>query len=457
MTVLHTIGQSLAEGGSMLWDTLWALVLGFALSGAVQAFVSRARMRRALGSHSPAVVARASFLGAVSSSCSYAASAMAKSLFAGGADFTSAMVFMFASTNLVVELGLVRWLLLGWQFALAEFVGGAIMVVLLSAILPRVVPPARERRTRQALPRSSHGGDHDHGGGDDGPGHGGGDDHGHGHGGEDAGSDPGRIRTWAGWADAASYMVSDLTMLRKELLVGFLVAGFLAVVVPTSVWQALFVTGHGVWSSLENVALGPFLALISFVCSVGNVPLAAALWSGGITFGGTVSFVFADLITIPLLLIYRKYYGGGLTLRLLGVFWAVMSLSGLATEYIFQAAGLVPTGRPPLVVAATWRWNYTTILDLVALAAFAFLYLLHRNRERLGGGRGYAKDPVCGMQVEQATAPARLETGGQTWYFCSDRCAESFGARQTAPGAGAVPGRHDNRDDNRVDKETMPR
>ncbi len=417
MSALHTIGRSLAEGGSMFWETLWALVLGFTLSGAVQAFVSKAQMRRALGDHSPKVVTRAASLGAISSSCSYAASAMAKSLFAGGADFTSSMVFMFASTNLVVELGLVLWVLIGWQFALAEFVGGAIMIVLLTLLLPRVVPPAAQEQARHRLS----------GGGRE--------DDGHGHGEGQQGT-AGRVRSWAGWADAAGYMVSDLTMLRRELLIGFLVAGFVAVVVPTSVWQALFVTGHGFWSSLENVLIGPFLAIISFVCSVGNVPLAAALWHGGISFGGTVAFVFADLVTFPLLLVYRKYYGPGLTWRLLGTFWLVMSAAGLATEYIFKAAGLVPPTHPAVVAATTWRWNYTTILDLIALAVFCFLYLLYRNRERLGGGGGYAKDPVCGMQVETASAPATLEIGGRQWWFCSDHCAESFRSRG---GGGHLP------------------
>ncbi|MGH9128384.1 MAG: permease [Acidimicrobiales bacterium] len=405
MSVLHTIAHSLAESGSMLWETLWALVLGFALSGAVQAFVSRAQMRAALGGHSPRVVARASLLGAVSSSCSYAASAMAKSLFAAGADFTSAMIFMFASTNLVVELGLVLWLLIGWQFAVAELVGGAIMVVALAIVVPRVVPPARQELAREALGRPVH---------------------------QEAADEPegtttrGRLRSMGGWADAAGYMMSDLTMLRRELVVGFVVAGFVAVAVPASVWQSLFTTGHGVWSSLENVALGPFLALISFVCSVGNVALASALWSGGISFGGTISFVFADLITLPLLLIYRRYYGARITLRLLAAFWAVISVSGLATEYIFKAAGLVPATRPTLVVSTTWSWNYTTILDLIALGAFAGLYLLYRNRGRFGGSQRYARDPVCGMQVEMASAPARLTQGEQTWYFCSDRCAQGF-------------------------------
>ncbi len=419
MTALGAIGNSLYEAFSMFWETLWALVLGFGLSGAVQAFVSRGQMRRVLGDHRPATVGKAGFLGMVSSSCSYAAAALAKSLFSRGADFTASMVFMFASTNLVVELGIVLWLLLGWQFALAEFVGGAIMIVLLAVVLPRVIP---RRDVEDARARLN-------------TGQGEADGHAH-HGQPDEDLDGAeqrrplaeRFRSRAGWSDAASYTISDLTMLRKELVIGFLVAGFATVLVPTAVWQSLFLTGHGFWSSLENVALGPLLAILAFVCSIGNVPLAAALWVGGISFGGVISFVFADLITLPLLLIYRKYYGTPLTLRLLAVFWAVMSVAGLATEYLFAALHLVPSGHPQTVAMEGVSWNYTTILNIIALAAFAVLYWLYRNRERFGGGTGYAKDPVCGMQVETAAAPAKAVHDGQPYHFCSDHCHDRFTA-----------------------------
>jgi uncharacterized membrane protein YraQ (UPF0718 family)/YHS domain-containing protein len=426
MSVLNAIGQSVYEAFAMFWETLWALVLGFGLSGAVQAFVSRGQMRRVLGDHRPVTVGRAGFLGMVSSSCSYAATALAKSLFARGADFTSSMVFMFASTNLVVELGIVLWLLLGWQFALAEFVGGAIMIVLLAVVLPRVIPrgDVEDARVRLNTGRSESDG-HAY----------------HGQPGEDLDADDPaggeqrrplaeRIRSRAGWSDAAGYTISDLTMLRKELLIGFLVAGFATVLVPTTVWQSLFLTGHGFWSSLENVVLGPLLAILAFVCSIGNVPLAAALWVGGISFGGVISFVFADLITLPLLLIYRRYYGTPLTLRLLAVFWAVMSIAGLATEYLFRALGLGPAGHPQKIAMDGVAWNYTTILNIIALVAFAVLCWLYRNRVHFGGSNGYAKDPICGMQIQTATAPATAIHYGQRHYFCSDHCQARF---TTAP------------------------
>ena len=417
MAFFAGIWHGLDEAFFMLWETLWALVLGFTLSGAVQAFISRGQMRRALGDHRPKTLAKASFFGVISSSCSYASTAIAKSMFSRGADFTASIAFMIASTNLVVELGIVLWLLLGWQFALAEFVGGAIMITLIGVVLPRAIPStmisaARQRLAGQVEPAN----DHDH------PAHG-------------AEQEPlrRRLRSRRGWSDAAGYTISDLQMLRKELIIGFAVAGFLAAQVPESFWQSLFWTGHGFWSSLENVVLGPFLAILSFVCSVGNVPLAAALWHGGSSFGGVISFVFADLITLPLLLIYRKYFGTAITVRLLGVMWAVMSTGGLAVEYLFRAVQITTPVRPRVVVHTGFAWNYTSVLNIVALLAFAGLYVLYRGRDVGNQDSRYAKDPICGMQVEKANAPATLMLGGEQYWFCCDGCRDRFAGRKLTP------------------------
>jgi uncharacterized membrane protein YraQ (UPF0718 family)/YHS domain-containing protein len=411
------VGRSLRESFFMFWETLWPLVLGFGLSGAVQAFVSRQQMERRLGDHRPAAVARATGFGMVSSSCSYAASAMSKSLFQKGADFVSAMVFMFASTNLVLELGIVLVVLMGWQFAAAEFVGGPIMIVLLVLLGGFVLRPALVEAARQRLRSAAA---HDHGamaGVSDARQ-------------EELDTTPWRTKlaSVAAWSDAASYTVADLTMLRREMLVGYGVAGFLAVLVPTSVWHAVFLHGHGFWTVLENALVGPVIAFVSFVCSIGNVPLAAALFKGGISFGGVISFVFADLVAAPLVLIYRRYYGGRLTLHLVALFWVVMAAAGLAVEGIFSAARIVPQHRAGAIVAARFHWDYTSILDIVFLAVFGLLYWLHRNRARLGGGSGYAIDPVCGMQVQTANAPAHLRHGGRDLWFCSDHCAGRFAA-----------------------------
>ena len=410
---LDAIGRSLREGFFMFWETLWPLILGFAVAGAVQAFVSHEAMQRKLGDHKPRAVVRASGYGVVSSSCSYAASAMAKSLFVKGADFVASLVFMVASTNLVIELGIVLVVLMGWQFAASEFVGGVIMIALLATFggfwfRGKAIAQARTRLNNEAV--SGH--DHVH-------------------------APPEntalqgerwreKLRSKGGWADAATYTMSDLTMLRRELVIGYVVAGFLTILVPTSVWNAVFLHGHGFWTSVENVIVGPFIAIVSFVCSIGNVPLAAALWKGGISFGGVVSFIFADLITFPLLLIYRRYYGTRLMVRMLALLWAVMSLAGLVTEGIFHAADLIPHTRPTQIAPDSFSWNYTTYLNLVFLVVFGVLYWAYRNRERLGGGQGTALDPVCGMQVTIANAPASLVHGGDRYSFCSDRCKERF-------------------------------
>ncbi len=413
---LGPVGRSLHEALAMFWATLWALVLGFTLSGMVQAFVSKDQMQRTLGNHRPASVLRASGFGVVSSSCSYAATAMAKSLFQKGADFVASLVFMFASTNLVVELGVVLVVLMGWQFAAAEFVGGAIMIVLL-VLLGGVVlrgPLVRAARERLA------GGDdrdrdHDHGG------------HGSGEGSEEpqlVGS--AKLRSKAAWSDAAGYSIADLVMVRKELVIGYLVAGFLTVMVPMEWWNTLFITGHGFWTSLENALVGPIIACLSFVCSIGNVPMAAALWHGGISFGGVISFIFADLLALPLVLIYRKYYGGRLTLRIVGVFYVVMVAAGLAVEGLFTLFGWVPTSRPDAIVPSGFHGVVTTVLNVIFLVVLAGVYWLSRNRARFGGGTGYATDPMCGMQVRIADAPAWSDAAGTRTWFCSDGCRQRF-------------------------------
>lgn len=408
------IGQSLWSGWLMFWATLWPLVLGFCLSGLVQACASRNAMERVMGSHKPGAILRASGLGMVSSSCSYAASAMSKNLFARGADFITAQVFMMASTNLVLELGLVLIVLLGWQFAAAEFIGGPLMIILLAwwgtLLFPvRLTRPAQERLRESALAN-----------------------------GADAGSSKperlgSRLRSPATWANAASYALADLTMLRKELLIGFVVAGMLSALVPDTLWRIVFMQNQGIWTSIQNALIAPLIAIISFVCSVGNVAMAAALWTGGVSFGGVIAFIFADLITLPLLLIYRKYYGPRLALRMLLGLWLLMSFSGLVVEGLFRVSGLIPETRINAGQTLSIGWNSTTWLNLVALSVLLMAWWLAHNKERFGGGAGYALDPICGMQVEKANAPATRQRNGEQFWFCSDHCAEHFDQQGEQP------------------------
>ena len=391
---MNSISDGLIEAWWMFFHTFWALVLGFTLSGAVQAFISRKAMKEQLGDDSFKSISKASFFGIVSSSCSYSASALAKSLFSKGANFTASMVFMFASTNLVIELGLVLWVLMGWQFAVAEFIGGAIMILLLKLLIPVLIPERMIAASQENIEMD-----------------------------KQAGSSK-----KATWHDAAGYTIGDFKMLRVELIVGFLVAGLAAKLIPTSFWGALFLSGNGLFSSIENAIIGPFIAFISFVCSVGNVPLASALWHGGLSFGGTISFIFADLIALPLVLIYRKYYGTKLAIRLTLVFWLVMSLSGFITELIFQLLGQIPVASHSMAHSNSIGWNYTTVLDVIALIVIIWVYWMYRTRLVEGDNQEFAKDWVCGMQVRISDAPANFELNGKAYYFCMPGCKESFAA-----------------------------
>ncbi len=410
----------------MFWSTWWALVLGFSLSGMVQAFVSKSQMTRVLGDHSAKSILTATGLGAASSSCSYAASAMSRSLVARGADFTTAMVFLFASTNLVIELGIVLVVLVGWTFMAAEFVGGVIMVLLLALVGSRVFSRHFEAKLRERM-------------GPD----------------EVVEAPVEGQRPWrhlAGWADAATYGLADLTMLRKELFIGYTVAGFLGALVPQTWWSTLFLAHHGALSVVENVLIGPLIAVVSWVCSVGNVPLAATLWAGGISFGGVIAFIFADLISFQLILVYRRFYGWRIALTMSGVFYVVMVLAALATQGVFALFHLTPAHTGVLVTRSVGG-VLTNSLNLFALVVGLGGWWFSRQRARFGGGVGYAIDPVCGMQVRTSDAPARATRGDETYYFCAERCQRRFlDEHPEARGNGALltPRRNPTREENIV-------
>jgi uncharacterized membrane protein YraQ (UPF0718 family) len=362
MTVLSiaaSIGDALRTSFGMFWEILWALILGFALSGAVQAVVSKGEMRRVLPDASPRSITVATGLGAASSSCSYAAVALARSIFRKGADFTSAMAFQFASTNLVIELGIIMWLLLGWQFAVAEFVGGPIMIILIAllfrAFLTRgLVDEARAQADRGLVGSME------------------------GHAEMDMsvairGSLRQRLVSGKGLTATANYFVMDWAAVWKDIAGGLVIAGALAAWVPNHAWQSLFLAHHGTIAKLWGPLVGPLVAIISFVCSIGNVPLAAVLWNGGISFGGVIAFIFADLIILPILDIYRRYYGTRMAAFLLATFYAAMVAAALAVEVLFSAAGLIPSTRTAHVTEASVALNYTTILNLIFLALAAVL------------------------------------------------------------------------------------
>jgi uncharacterized membrane protein YraQ (UPF0718 family) len=357
-TVLGAAGHALGLAFAMFWEILWALILGFGLSGAVQAVVSKGEMSRLLPDDSPRSLCIASGLGAASSSCSYAAVALARSIFRKGANFTSAMAFQFASTNLVIELGIIMAVLLGWQFTLAEFTGGPLMIVFIALLFRaflrrRLVEQARRQADRGLVGRMEGHADMDMAVTD--------------------GSIWSRIRSPEGFTATSHYFVMDWASVWVDIGVGLLIAGALGAWVPEAFWQGFFLVDHPVAAKLWGPLVGPLVAVISFVCSIGNVPLAAVLWNGGISFGGVIAFIFADLIVLPILDIYRRYYGWRMAGFLLATFYAAMVAAGLVVELLFGAVGLVPEQRSAKVVEASVTWNYTTILNLIFLALAAVL------------------------------------------------------------------------------------
>jgi hypothetical protein len=353
----------------MFWEVLWALILGFAISAAVQAVVSKREMRKLMPDDSPRSLGIACGLGAASSSCSYAAVAMARAVFRRGADFTAAMAFQFAATNLVIELGIIMAILLGWQFTLAEFVGGPLMIVLLALIFRRFLTKRLERQAREQAERGLLGSME-------------------GHAEMDMAATEGpllkRLRSPKGVTATSHYFIMDWAAIWKDITVGFLIAGALAAWVPESFWQAFFIADNQTVAAFWGPLVGPLVAVISFVCSIGNVPLAAVLWNGGISFGGVIAFIFADLIVLPILNIYRKYYGLRVSLFLFATFVAAMALAALAVELLFAASDLIPEERNAKVVAASVTWNYTTVLNIVFLL---FAAALVWRAARTGGFR----------------------------------------------------------------------
>jgi uncharacterized membrane protein YraQ (UPF0718 family)/YHS domain-containing protein len=397
-SALSLIGDGFSNAFEMAYEVWWALVFGFALSAIVQAWVPRERIERSLSGSGVVPVGWATLLGAASSSCSYAAVAIAKSLFQKGASAATALAFQFASTNLVWELGLVIWILMGWRFTLAEFVGGIVLIALMWALLRVFVSPRLEAEARVHAQEA---------------------DTGHQH--HSAGSRlpwRKRLASAEAWSDVAHNFRGDWQMLWREIGIGFVLAGF-AALVPNRWFSKLFLeSGPKPVRVLENVVVGPVIAALTFVCSVGNVPLAAVLWSGGISFAGVIAFIFADLIVLPIVAIYRKYYGRRFALRIVALMFVTMVGAALAVDGIFSAAGLVPTNHPARsAVFMPIGLDYKAALNVLGIIAFAALFALTLRRG--------ARDPVCGMTVDRAKALTAM-VDGKTYYFCGEGCRATF-------------------------------
>jgi uncharacterized protein len=422
MFVLNAILHALQISFFMLWEVLWPLAFGFLLSAMVQTVVSKRAVANTLGKPDLKGFVLACGFGAASSSCSYAAVAVGRALFRRGASFVNAIIFEFASTNLVFELGLVLLILLGWQFVAAEFAGGLLMAVILWILFKVTLRQRMVDDARRQAERGVFGSTHEA------------------HGEMDMSITDGpfllRLFSPRAFTAISHTFFMDLNALYLDIGVGFLIAGALAAWVPNSWWQAFFLTNHPTLNAFWSPLIGPIISMLSFVCSVGNVPLAVVLWNGGISFGGVISFIFADLIILPIINIYRKYYGGRMSLYLLAVSYAAMALAGFLIGGAFQLLGLAPTNHHVTVFETQPTWNYTTFLDLaflvlMAVMAWRFfttggLEMLRAHARRPEAGASLVRDPVCGMSVDPATAKEQIEYEGARYYFCSTGCRSAF-------------------------------
>ncbi|MES1937166.1 permease [Salinisphaera hydrothermalis] len=357
MELISMLGDTLYTIAGMFWKILWALILGFAISGAVQAFVPKRRMVQVMGDDSAASLSRAGFFGAISSSCSYAAAAMSRSVFLRGAHITAAIAFMIAATNLVIELGFVLWSLMGWQFVVAEFAGGVLLIIVMALLMKIAAPVAAFDRVREAQTNDAD---------------------------EDDAAVPSLLSV-DGWRQAAANFMMDWSMIWKDIAIGVIVAGAMVVWVPDTFWQALFLSGGSedsvsLLQMIENALVGPLVAVVSFVCSVGNVPLAAALFNGGISFGGALAFIYGDLIVIPMLLVYRQYYGTRLAAILGVILYIAMAVTGFVIDLVFSFGGWAPTSSAVDVGSMRFfSFDYTFWLNLIFIAVGAGLWVLSKQ------------------------------------------------------------------------------
>ncbi|MFD1688935.1 permease [Halolamina salifodinae] len=438
-TMIDGILEALRIGVGFLWTAAWAIIMGLTVTSLVQVYVSKERMAQVLGDGDLSGLTKATAFGAASSGCSFGAVAIGKGLFKKGAHAVNFLAFMFASTNLIVELGLMILILLGWEFLVAELLGGLILIAVMAVIVHLTLPENLFDEVRETLnerdremgvmedPTCGMEGKDEYTLTTDG--------------GEtlefcsegcmetylqEASSRGGwreELLSWGGWYKVGNQYRKEWSMIYKDVIAGFLISGFVIVFVPQWVWNTLFIQGDGLLVTAENAIMGVAIAVISFVGSMGNVPFAVALWGGGISFAGVIAFVYADLITIPVLNVYRKYYGWKIMLYILGVFFVTMAFTGFLMELLFDALGIVPdlASGETATEQTYFELNYTFYLNLLAFALSGFLLYVYR---RGLGAPGQYRDPVCGMRTDDSGPAATHD--GETYYFCSKNCKQTF-------------------------------
>jgi uncharacterized membrane protein YraQ (UPF0718 family) len=330
----------------LFWMAFWAFGLGYLISSLIQVFVTEARMKRTMGEAGPKSVALGTFFGFISSSCSFAALATSRSLFAKGAGIVPALAFLLASTNLVIELGIIIAVFLSWQFVVAEYLGGALLILFMWLVV-RLTRPGKLIKAARDRAREQEGADD-----------------------EEVPDWRKMIRRREGWRMVANRYVMEWSMVWKDVTIGFTVAGIVAAFVPQSFFQWLFI-GSGsedisFLQLLQHALIGPVAAFFTFIGSMGNIPLAAVLFSNGVSFAGVMAFIFSDLVVLPVLRIQAKYYGWRFALYVLGVFLVVLVAATIAMHYGFLLAGVLPD--PSTAKSVTEREffliDYTFFLNL---------------------------------------------------------------------------------------------
>ncbi|WP_302080552.1 permease [Salinibaculum rarum] len=437
--ILNGVLESLRIGVGFLWTAAWAIIMGLTITSLVQVYVSKEQMASVLGDGDLSGLTKATAFGAASSGCSFGAVAIGKGLFKKGAHAVNFLAFMFASTNLIIELGLMILILLGWEFLVAELLGGLILIAVMAVIVHLTLPENLFDEVRETLnerdresgvtedptcgmegtdehtletdggetlkfcsagcmetyrqEKSSHGGWRE------------------------------ELLSWGGWYKIGNQYRKEWSMIWTDIIAGFLISGFVIVFIPQWVWETLFIQGDGLLVTAENAIMGVTVAVISFVGSIGNVPFAVALWTGGVSFAGVIAFVYADLITIPVLNVYRKYYGWKVMLYILSVFFVTMAFSGFLMELLFDALDIVPNlaGGETATEKTYFKLDYTFYLNLIAFAFSGFLLYVYR---RGLGAPGQYRDPVCGMRTNDEGASASHD--GATYHFCSKTCKRTF-------------------------------
>lgn len=383
MEPLTAIADGARTALGFFWKSGWAFVLGYFISAMIQAFVPKARLTRHMGDPGAGSISLATIFGAISSSCSFAALSAARALVLKGAHFVAAVAFMFASTNLVIELGILIFIFLGWQFVAAEIVGGIVMIVISAALIRLTYPEAWMEAARERVEEAAGGG-------------------------EDDFDWKERITSPEGWRMVGDNFVGEWKMVWEEILIGFTVAGFVAVLVPASVWGGIFLLDlQGTipqWLIVvENALVAPFVAAATFIGSMGNIPLATVLNANGVLFAGIMGFIYSDLIVPPLMAVNAKYYGWRVALYIAGVMYVSMVSTALVLHVSFAALGITPESQRVVEEVTRFAIDYTFWLNVAMAFLAGWLVWLHRRYLSTGMG-GDGMDMEGGGKPKRAAA-----------------------------------------------------